>query len=176
MTVYAEDRPYWDTTVSPGKSQGEIVETLEDFGALQVQFSQGTTRDGRFAWLIRFTWQNRTYRFAFQPLPCHWPTKVYTRNGKKFYGSDQAKLQMGRTAFYFIKAILTAADTSPHALFGFLELPGVSMPAGLPATAAELNVERLVKALPAIEVRSLLEDGTDDDHPVEGQVTEARKE
>lgn len=32
-TRHAEDANYWQTTVHPAKSQGEIIEMLEDFGA-----------------------------------------------------------------------------------------------------------------------------------------------
>ena len=38
--IYAEDMNYWDTTVAPGKSMGEIQELLEDFGVTNMIVSQ----------------------------------------------------------------------------------------------------------------------------------------
>jgi hypothetical protein len=31
---YAEEANYWDTTVLPGNSQGEIIALLEEFGPI----------------------------------------------------------------------------------------------------------------------------------------------
>jgi hypothetical protein len=50
---------------------------------------------------------------------------------------------MGRIAVYFVKAILTAAEAQPAALFGFLELPGAH-PGAIPVTAAELDISGIV--------------------------------
>ena len=147
---YAEDANYWDTTVHPAKSLGEIQELLEDFGTENMIVSQGQA-GGRFAWMIRFQWNGRAYRFVFTPLVCRWPDKVMSFNKIRRKGSDQARYQMGRIAVYFVKAILTAAEAHPHALFGFLELPG-ARPGGLPPTAAELDVDGLTAALPEINV------------------------
>jgi hypothetical protein len=67
---------------------------------------------------------------------------------------------MGRIAVYFVKAILTAAETNPDALFGFVELPGAGAhDGGLPMTAAELGVEGLTAALPPMEFPPLLQSG-----------------
>lgn len=146
--IRAEDHNYFDTTVHPAKSQGEIMEMLEDFGAANFQIIQGQAA-GRFAWLVRFEWQGETYRFTFSPLPCRFPEKERSFGGKRRTFSEQAKWQMGRIATHFVKAVLTAAAAQPAALFGFLELPGVaSHPGGLPKTAAEINVEGLTRALP----------------------------
>jgi len=38
---YAEKANYWDTTVHPSKSQAEIVEMLEEFGADSIMIAQG---------------------------------------------------------------------------------------------------------------------------------------
>lgn len=148
--TYAEDMNYFDTTVHPAKSQGEIMELIEDFGATNYQIMQGQA-GGRFAWLIRFEWREQTYRFTFVPLPCRTPAKEKSFGGKRRSHEDQAKWQMGRIATHFVKAILTAAAAQPAALFGFLELPGVaSHPGGIPKTAAELDVEGLTRALPDV--------------------------
>lgn len=48
---YAEEANYWDTTVHPGNSQGEIIALLEEFGTDNVMFGQGNA-GGRFAWLV----------------------------------------------------------------------------------------------------------------------------
>lgn len=145
---YAEDWNYFDTTVHPAKSQAEILEALEDFGALNFQTMQGQM-GGKVAWMIRFEWEGATYRFAFTPLECRWPTKERSFGGKRRMHSEQAKYQMGRRAVHLIKGLLSAAIESSAALFGFMELPEVAThPGGLPKTAAEIEVSHLIKALP----------------------------
>jgi uncharacterized protein YwbE len=152
---FAEDANYFDTTVHPAKSLGEIQEMLDDFGAENVMVVQGHT-GGKVAWLIRFMWLGKPYRFMFTPLECRTPGNQRTVGGKKITNADRAKYQMGRIAVYFVKAILTAAEAHPHALFGFMEL-SVGQAAGqLPPTAGELNVDGLVKALPEINMPQLL--------------------
>ena len=152
MDRYAEEANYWDTTVHPAKSQAEIVEMLEDFGTTNLMMAQGQT-GGKHAWLVRFEWMGRSYRFTFVPLECRTPDKVSTFGGKKRPHAEQARYQMGRIAVHFVKAILTAAEAKPDALFGFVELPGAAVhPGGLPATAAEMDIEGLTAALPALDV------------------------
>jgi hypothetical protein len=150
----AEKFNYWDTTVHPARSQAEIIELLENFGTQNYQVWQGQT-GGQFAWLIRFEWRGQSYRFAFTPLPCEDPDKARRFGSKSRSHAEQAKWQMGRVAVHFVKAILTAAETQPAAMFGFLELPGVSShPGGLPKTTAELDVEELTGTLPELAVGS----------------------
>lgn len=148
---FAEDGNYWTTTVHPASSQGEITALLEDFGATKLIVISGQAQ-GLLAWVIRFEFEGRAYRFLFQPLPCRWPDKLYTFAGKRRKAEDQARYQMGRRAFYYVKAILTAACDNQDVLFGFLELPGVPGKRGLPATAAEVGVDKLVAALPDIDL------------------------
>ena len=149
---YAEDANYWQTTVHPAKSQAGIIEQLEDFGTTNMMIAQGQT-SGRMAWLVRFEWQGRSYRFTFTPLPCRNPDKASSFGGKRRIHTKQAEYQMGRVALHFVKAILTAAEAQPHALFGFVELPGVgSYPGGLPVTAGDLDVEGLTDTLPSLDV------------------------
>ncbi len=148
MKRFAEDSNYWDTTVHPSKSQSEIVEMLEDFGADQIMVVQGQSA-GKFAWLVRFRWNNANYRFLFTPKECRYPSKISSFGGKRREHSDQARFQMGRVAAWFIKAILTAAEEKQDALFGFLELPGAGYhPSGVPYTAAELDTRELVSLAP----------------------------
>ncbi len=147
-TRYAENSNYWDTTVHPSKSQGEIIELLEDFGADQIMTVQGQSA-GKLAWLIRFRWNGANYRFLFTPKMCRYPSKISTFGGKRREHADQARYQMGRTAAWFIKAILTAAEEKQDAMFGFLELPGAgNHPSGIPYTAAELDTHELVSLAP----------------------------
>ena len=146
----AEDANYWSTTIRPAKSQGEIIEMLENFGSESVMVAQGLA-GGKYAWVVRFQWNERNYRFIFTPLACKGETKVSSFGGKRRPHLKQARFQMGRIAVHFVKAILTAAEAHPHALFGFLELPGVaSKPNGIPYVAAELDVEDLVSAVPLL--------------------------
>jgi len=154
QTRYAEEANYFDTTVHPAKSLGEIQEMLDHFGAENVFVAQGTA-GGKTAWLIRFMWQGKPYRFAFTPLDCRNPEITLTVGGKKLTNSERAKYQMGRIAVHFTKAILTAAEAHPHALFGFMEL-STGQPAGqLPPTAGELNVDGLAQALPELSLPQL---------------------
>ena len=133
MPQFAEDSSFFDTTVSPGKSQAEVIELLENFGATNYQLSQGQA-DGRTTWLVRFEWQGRAYRFLFVPLSCRAPTHERSFGGRRRTYAEQARYQMGRIALNFVKAILNAASMNPDALFGFLELPGIASrtPAGCP--------------------------------------------
>lgn len=157
---YAEEANYWETTVHPAKSQAEIIELLEDFGAANYQIMQGQA-GGRFAWLVRFEWQGQSYRFMFIPLECKNASKESGFGGKRRRHEEQARYQMGRIAVHFTKAILTAAEAHPHALFGFLELPGTERPGGLPHTAGELDISGIVSALPMIEAPALLTEPED---------------
>jgi hypothetical protein len=149
ITRVAERANYFDTTVQPGNSQGEIIALLEEFGAESVMVAQGNA-GGRFAWLVRFRWNGANYRFVFTPLECEEPDKVSSFGGKRRTHSEQAKFQLGRIAVHFVKAILTAAEAQPHALFGFMELPGVVQGSGMPPVAAELDVSILVDKAPLL--------------------------
>lgn len=152
---FAEDANYWDTTVHPARSQGEISEMLEKFGADAVMIAQGKA-GGRFAWLVRFQWQGRNYRFAFTPLVCRVDSKLSSFGGKQRMHIEQAAYQMGRIAVNFVKAILTAAEAQPQALFGFMELPGAAgdrvAGTGLPPVAAEIDVSALISAAPLLQL------------------------
>jgi hypothetical protein len=79
---------------------------------------------------------------------------VNSYGGKRRTHEEQARFQMGRVAVWFVKAILTAAEAHPHALFGFMEPPAGGS-GGLPPTAGELDVEGIAGALPAIELPRL---------------------
>jgi hypothetical protein len=148
----AEDANYWSTTVHPAKSQAEIMVMLEEFGADNVMVAQGKAR-GQFAWLIRFQWRGAAYRFTFTPLECKASDKESSFGGKKRPHAEQARYQMGRIAVHFVKAILTAAEAQPAALFGFVELPEAGRhPGGLPVTASELDVSGLIGALPTLTI------------------------
>lgn len=147
---YAETANYFDTTVHPAKSQAEIMEMLEDFGAANFIIQQGQA-GGKFAWLVRFEWQGKSYRFAFVPLECRNPDSERSFGGKRRKFTEQARYQMGRVAVHFVKAILTAAEMNPDALFGFLELPEVATRGGIAVTTAELGAEELTRALPVLE-------------------------
>jgi hypothetical protein len=163
---YAELGNYWDTTVSPAKSMGEIQEILESFGVEDIMITQGQAA-GKLAWIIRFRWQEQTYRFLFTPLVCQWPNQVNTYAGKKRTHDEQARFQMGRIAAWFVKAVLTAAEAQPAALFGFLELPAVAHDGAIPLVASEVNIERLVYET---EIFPTLPEGEkDDDDAVEVQ-------
>jgi hypothetical protein len=151
---YAEDANYWSTTVHPSISQGEISQLLEEFGANSIVVMTGYA-GGRYAWLIRFQWNERSYRFAFTPLTCKVPGKIYTFSGKRRSAEEQSRYQMGRIALGFVKAILTAAEASPAALFGFMELPAGTR-GGIPPTAAELDITELTTLLPEIPPQILM--------------------
>jgi hypothetical protein len=147
---FAEDRPYWQTTVHPAKSQGEIIELLEDFGAGNMIVAQGRS-DGQIAWVVRFEWRGQAYRFVFTPRACEFPDKISSFGGKKRRHEDQSRYQMGRTAVHFTKAILTAAEEKERALFGFLELPEAGYhDGGLPLVASEVDMSSMVGGLPAL--------------------------
>ena len=146
MNRFAEDANYFDTTVHPAKSQAEIIELLEEFGADSLQMTQGQA-GGRHAWLIRFQWQGKSYRFAFTPLTCRSPGSERSFGGKRRSFAEQSRYQMGRIAVYFVKGILTAAEAQPGALFGFLELPAnASRPGAIPPVASELNISNLISS------------------------------
>jgi hypothetical protein len=155
---YAEEANYWETTVHPAVSQGEITKLLDAFGAQAIMVMSGQSA-GRYAWLIRFQWNDRSYRFAFKPLICRFPNKSFKFGKNRRTAEEQSKYQMARIAVYFVKAILTAAEADPAALFGFVELPGAGH-GGIPSIASELDIDGIVGALPNINVLCL-EDGND---------------
>jgi len=145
---YAEKTNYWGTTVSPYKSQGEIMALLEAFGAESLMITQGKA-GGRQAWLIRFQWRGAAYRFAFTPLECQYPSKESRFGSERRTHARQSIHQMGRIAVHFVKALLTAAEAQPAALVGFVELPEAGWhPGGLPVTAGELDMSELTHTLP----------------------------
>ena len=151
--LYAEDRPYWNTTVQPSKSLGELMAQLAKFGIYKHDVRQGLAH-GNVAWLIRFEYLGRAHRFVFTPRPCRDPDTVRSFSGVRRSHAQQAVFQMGRTAFFFVKNLLAAADDQPAALFGFVELPGVFHAGELPATAGELEVAELTGALSELKVIS----------------------
>ena len=152
MNRKAEEFNYWATTVHPAKSQGEILAMLEDFGAGNMLIAQGTA-NGHFAWLIRFEWKQAAYRFTFSPLECKYPGKETSFGGTRRRHQDQARYQMGRIAVHFVKAILTAAEAQPDALFGFIELPEAGRhPGGMPITAGELDVSGFASLLHELDL------------------------
>lgn len=147
---FAEDSNYFETTIHPAKSWAEIEETLEEFGVSEIMTAKGRM-DGRPARMIRFNWRGNSYRFEFVARKCRQPDKVTSFSGKRRSHRDQAEYQMGREAVNFVKAMLIAAKSQPVALFGFLELPGVSQrPGGLPVTAGQLDTSELVATLPPL--------------------------
>jgi hypothetical protein len=93
----------------PGESKAEIEELLDDFGVTQQMTAKGQV-NGRVAWLIRFAWQGKSYRFTFVPLDCKEPDKIASFGGKRRSHLEQSEYQMGRIAVNFVKAILTAAE------------------------------------------------------------------
>jgi hypothetical protein len=151
----AEDANYWDTTVAPGNSQGEIITLLEEFGADSLMVGQGNA-GGRFAWLIRFHWKGANYRFVFTPLECKTPIMIHSWGGKRRTHAEQARYQMGRIAVHFVKAILTAAEAQPGTLFGFMELPEAASGSGVPPVAAELDISTLIDAAPLFQLPEIL--------------------
>lgn len=151
--IWAEDRAYWDTIVSPSKSMGEVQEILNDFGVQSMDIRLGQTGN-RFAWVVRFEWQEKAFRFVFLPKTCQWPNKISSFGGKRRNHEEQSHYQMGRVAVNLVKNVLAAAEESPAALFGYLEVAG-SNPGGIPMTAAELDVEGLTMLLPGIDLPRL---------------------
>lgn len=170
MNRYAEDANYWDTYIEPSQSRGEIWELLEGLGADSVMIVSGKA-GGKYAWLVRFQWQDKNYHFVFSPLECRFPfstssfktSSAKNSKRKKRQHDLQARYQMGRIAVNFVKAILTAAEAQPGSLFGFLELPSeVAHPGDLPPVASEIE-------LPKITTAGLLPEGT---RFIEGEFTE----
>ena len=59
---------------------------------------------------------------------------------------------MGRIAVHFVKAVLTAAEAQPGALFGFMELPSQAGRSGVPPVASELDVTTLLESAPLFQL------------------------
>jgi hypothetical protein len=146
---FAEEANYFQTTVHPATSMGEVQAMLDEFGADAIQTMTGTAND-RSYWMIRFRWMGKFYRFTFQPLVCENPEKVVVigsqKNGKrvslKRTALEQSKYQMGRIAVNAVKAVLTAAEAMPGALFGFAELPATNED-GFPVVVSEVNLDKI---------------------------------
>jgi hypothetical protein len=139
---FAEDANYFTTTVHPAQSMGEIQAMLDDFGADSVQTATGKDKNDVPTWMIRFHWLDQFYRITFRPLDCRNPEKEMTVAGKRRTCREQAKYQMGRIAYFAVKALLTAAEAMPGALTGFAELNAVNAD-GIPVTVQEVNIGKL---------------------------------
>lgn len=100
--------------------------------------------------MVRFQYKERSYRFTFVPYPARTPDKQRKVGGKYKTNAEQAESQLGRIAVNFVKAILTAAEMNPAALFGFLELPGYGSKGGAPVIASEIPVDNLTALLPPV--------------------------
>lgn len=139
---YAQNFPYWQTTIKPSKSKAEVDEILARYGARVVQITTGRL-EGKEAWRIAFIYDDTPYQLVFHPLPLKqdYPTT------KQEY---QALCQMGRLAVYTIKNLMMIGKLQPAALFGFMAIPG---PRGETRTTAELGVEGLVNILPELEFK-----------------------
>jgi len=135
---WAQDFPYWQTTVKASKSRAEIDDILEKFGARVIVIATGRM-EGKIAWRISFEYNDKPYLLTFHPLP------VYSSTAAK---EEQAIRQMGRLAFYTIKNLCMAAELLPASLFGFLALKDNQ---GRTRTAAELNVDGITAQLPGAE-------------------------
>ncbi len=153
----AEEANYFMTTIHPAASMGEIQAMLDDFGADAIQTMSGS-QDEKSYWMIRFRWLGRFYRFTFQPLQCANPEKIITVAGKKRTCSDQAKYQMGRIAVFAVKAVLTASEAMPGALYGFAELAAQNGD-GIPIIVSELDITGINKCLPDLSKNLQLKDG-----------------
>lgn len=106
MKRYAEDSNYWNTTIAPAKSQAEIRQLVENFGATNPAIMQGEVR-GQPAWMVRFDWHGYTYRYIFTSLECKEPNRMDFFGWKRHSHADQACFQMGREAVDFVKAVLS---------------------------------------------------------------------
>lgn len=60
--MYAENAPYWQTTVDPYKSQGEVMALLRKFGARNIAFMEGETERGP-AYAFRFEFKGKSIDF-----------------------------------------------------------------------------------------------------------------
>lgn len=133
----------------------ERMKTAISYDLESVMFAQGNA-GGRFAWMVRFHWNGANYRFAFTPLECSQPNQINSYGGKRRTHTEQAKCQMGRIACHFVKAILTAAEAQPGALFGFMELPEAASGSGMPPVAADLDVSTLIDAAPLFQLPEII--------------------
>lgn len=106
---YAEDAKYWKTTVPPAKSQAEIRQMLEDFGATNSAIMQGQTGK-KPTWMVRFDWNGYNFRYEFAPLECKEPDKVSRFGWKKRSHAEQARFQLGRKAVHFVRLNLEIID------------------------------------------------------------------
>lgn len=134
---------------------------LGEFGADSIMTVQGQT-GGKFAWMIRFQWHDHSYRFLFTPLSCMYPNKISSFGGKRRAHDEQAKYQMGRIAVNFVKAILTATETLPGALFGFIELPA-GHPGEIPHVASEVNISMLPRMMPLLPANLEIQQARDEE-------------
>lgn len=142
MSKYAQEMPYWGTTVAPEKSRAEIDKLLRKHGTRVVQITTGRM-DGKEAWRITFEHKDKPYQLDFHPL------EVKTSFGREPTSkqSEQALCQMGRFAFFAIKNLVVIAEQLPAALFGFMAIPDEK---GQTRIAADLGVEGLINLDKAI--------------------------
>lgn len=135
---WAQDFPYWGTTVAASKSRASLDDELDKFGARVIIIATGRM-ENKISWRISFEYNDKPYLLTFNPLP------VYNSTEAK---EEQAIKQMGRLAFYTVKNLCMAAELLPASLFGFLALTDAC---GKTTTAAELGVDNIIGQLPGAE-------------------------
>lgn len=145
MAKYAQQMPYWGTTIKPSKSRAEIDDQLRKAGARIVQITTGRLGN-KEAWKITFEYKDNPFQLVFHPLE----VKTTYRRDSTISQQNQALCQMGRFAFYCIKNLLIIAEQQPAALFGFLAISG---PDGKPMIAADLGVEGMMAMNPQLEFK-----------------------
>jgi hypothetical protein len=88
MARFAEEANYWNTTVYLAKSQAEIIELMEDFGAANLMVAQGQA-NGRFGWR---GWSASSGRGPATALPSsRWSARTQTKRP----ASEASRAPMG---------------------------------------------------------------------------------
>ena len=153
--LYAQDAPYWGTTVSTEKSQAGILQILGKLGASQVGVHLQQVKTQENVMVIMFEWpkNSKVYRrFEFPRLEIRKPKYGRYREKPTPVQTEQAQRQAARIGFYMLKNLVTFMHMYPFLLTGFAEIPKAGIREdGLALTVGELEQDQLLKALPPSE-------------------------
>jgi hypothetical protein len=113
---WAQEFPYWETSVDMKKSIQEMASLLQSFGANRYGF-ENTEVSGNPVLSVVFSMGEKGYQVDFRGKEVYQPFRV--KNHKL-----RVERQLGRLAYYGLKSLLALAQDMPEAMTGFLLLPG----------------------------------------------------
>ena len=153
--LYAQDAPYWGTSVPTERSQAGILQILSKLGASKVGVHLQQVKAQENVMVIVFEWPKNSgvyRRFEFPRLEFRKPKRGRYQAKSTPAQTEQLQRQAARIGFYMLKNLVTFMHMYPFLLTGFAEIPNAGVREdGLALTVGELEHDQLLKALPQPE-------------------------